>query len=204
MEGLFHAFVAGMPEPAHAGAVGLWGCPAKDLQLLSTATQFTTLSLCQGSLADLRGIEHLQSLQKLDLALLRNLGDITALRELKDLRGLTISKCAKVEDLSPIHALSGLEELAIAGKHTFENLEFLRNFPALKEFIFEIQLNKHDFSPIFDLPALQLGRFITLRDFIATPEQQQELARAKGRTLKLELIGGGKIKTATFVLDATV
>ena len=42
MEGLFHAFVAGMPEPAHAGAVGLWGCPAKDLQLLSTATQFTT------------------------------------------------------------------------------------------------------------------------------------------------------------------
>lgn len=184
--------------------LGLWGCPAKDLQLLSGAPQLATLSLCQGSLADLRGIEHLQALRKLDLALLRNLSDITALRELKGLRELTISKCPKVEDLSPIHALSGLQELAIAGKHTFEDLEFLRNFPALKEFIFEIQLNNHDFSPIFDLSALRLGRFITLRDFVATAEQQQELARTKGRALKLELIGDGKIKTATFVLDATV
>ena len=120
------------------------------------------------------------------------------------MRDLTLSKCAKVEDLSPIHALSGLEELAIAGEHTFEDLEFLRNFPALKTCIFEIQLSKHDFLPVFDLPALRLGRFISLRDFVATPEQQQELARAKCSALKLELIGGGKIKTATFVLDATV
>jgi len=197
-------FTPALLECPNLHTLGLWGCPAKDLQLLSSATQLSTLSLCQGSLADLRGIEQLQALQKLDLVYLRNLSDIGALRELKGLRDLSMSKCAKVQDLSAIHALSGLKELAIDGKHSFEDLEFLRNFPALTEFIFEIQLNKHDFSPIYDLPALRLGRFISLRDFVATPEEQQELARAKGRALKLELIGGGKIKTATFVLDAAV
>jgi len=197
-------FTPSLLECPNLHTLGLWGCPAKDLQRLSTATQLTTLSLCQGSLADLRGIEQLPSLRKLDLALLRNLSDISALCELKGLCDLTISKCAKVEDFSPIYALSGLKQLAIAGKHTFEDLEFLRNFPVLEEFIFELQLDKHDFSPIFDLPALRLGRFIALRDFVETPGQQEELARAKGRVLTLELIGGGKIKTATFVLDATV
>jgi hypothetical protein len=182
-------------------SLGLWGCPARDLQLLSTAPQLTTLYLCQGSLVDLRGIEHLQALQKLDLANLRNLGDISALCDLKSLRILNISKCAKTEDLSPIHSLSGLEALYLAGKYTFENLEFLRSFPALEEFIFEVQLKKHDFSPIFDLPSLRLGRFISLRDFNAASGELLELALKAGKELKLELLGGGKIRTVTFELQ---
>lgn len=193
-------FAPSLLECPNLRSLGLWSCPAKDLQLLSKATQITSLFLAQGSLQDLRGIEHLQSLQTLDLVMLRNLKDISALRELKALRHLKISKCSKIEDMSPIDSLTALEELYVAGKHTFDDLEFLRNFPALQEFIFEIQLKSHDFLPLFDLPALRLGRFISLRDFAATPEGLLESARAKGRELKLDLLGGGKIKTVTFEL----
>ena len=197
-------FAPSLLECPSLHTLGLWSCPEKDLHLLSTATQLTALSLCQGSLVDLRGIEHLQALRKLDLALLRNLSDIKSLRELKGLCSLNISKCAKVEDLSPIHSLSGLEELFIAGKYQLEDLDFLKHFPALKEFIFEVQLKKRDFAPLFDLPALRSGRFISLQDFVETPDALQELARGKGRELKLELIGSGKIKTATFGFGAAV
>lgn len=194
-------FTPSLLECPNLRSLGLWNCPAQDLHLLSKATQLTALYLCQGSLVDLRGIEHLQALQKLDLAHLRNLGDISALRELKSLRSLNISKCAKTEDLSPIHSLAALNALYLAGKYTFEDLEFLRSFPALQEFIFEAQLKKHDFSPIFELPALRLGRFISLRDFNVAPGELQELARKAGREVKLELLGGGKIRTVTFELQ---
>ncbi|SFG91074.1 hypothetical protein SAMN05518865_12265 [Duganella sp. CF458] len=193
-------FTPSLLECESLRTLALWGCPAKDLRLLSNAPQITTLCLAQGSPVDLGGIERLQSLEKLDISLLRNLADISALGELKALRHLCISNCSKLEDLTPIHSLPMLEVLHVAGKHTFDDLQFLRNFPALQEFIFEIQLKNHDFAPLFDLPALRLGRFITLRDFVATPKLLQELARAKGRKLKLELIGGGKIKTVTFKL----
>jgi hypothetical protein len=180
----------------------LWHCPAKDLELLSSATQLTTLDLIQGSLVDLRGIEHMQSLRNLTLANLRNLSDLTAISELHGLRHLCISACSKVEELTAIYPLYRLEVLHVDGKFVFEDLEFLRHFPALKELIFECQLKKHDFAPLFELPALRLGRFISLRDFVAKPEELQELARIKRRELNLELFGGGKIKTATFEFSA--
>lgn len=193
-------FTPSLLECPELRTLALWGCPAKDLQPLSKATQVRSLFLAQGGLVDLRGIEHLRSLEKLDLALLRKLEDISALRELKALRHLTISKCPSLEDLSPIGSLSKLEELHVSGKHTLDDLEFLRNFPALQEFAFEIQLKKHDFGPLFDLPALRLGRFIALRDFVGTREGLQELAQARGRELKLDLIGGGKTRSVTFEL----
>lgn len=183
-------------------SLAFWHCTAKDLEPLSKATQLTSLSLIQGSLVDLRGIEQLQSLRSLTLAHLRSLSDISSLGELRELRHVQIIKCPKVVDLTPINSLSKLEILHVDGKFEFEDLEFLRNFPELKEFIFDSQIKKHDFSPIFDLRALKLGRFISLRNFVAKPEELQELAQTKRRKLNLELIGGGKIKTATFEFNA--
>lgn len=195
-------FEPALLECAALRSLTLWHCPAKDLRQLSAATQLTTLDLIQGSLVDLHGIEHLQSLRNLTLANLRNLSDLTSLSELKQLRHICISACSKVNDLSPIYPLSKLEVLHFDGKLILEDLEFLRHFPAMQEFIFETQLKKHDFTPLFDLKALQLGRFISLRDFVTKPEALRELAQAKDRKLNLELIGGGKIKTATFAFNA--
>jgi hypothetical protein len=183
-------------------SLAFWHCAAKDLEPLSKARQLTSLSLIQGGLVDLRGIEHLQSLHSLTLAHLRNLNDISAISQLRELRHIQITKCPKVGELAPINSLSKLEVLHVDGKFEFEDLEFLRNFPNLKEFIFDSQVKKHDFSPLFDLRALRLGRFISLRNFVAKPEELQQLAQAKRRELNLELIGGGKIKTATFEFAA--
>jgi hypothetical protein len=183
-------------------SLAFWHCAAKDLEPLSKARQLTSLSLIQGGLVDLRGIEHLQSLHSLTLAHLRNLNDISAISQLRELRHIQVTKCPKVGELAPINSLSKLEVLHVDGKFEFEDLEFLRNFPNLKEFIFDSQVKKHDFSPLFDLRALRLGRFISLRNFVAKPEELQQLAQAKRRELNLELIGGGKIKTATFEFAA--
>jgi hypothetical protein len=181
----------------------IWKYPAKKLEELGRASQLKELDLSQSPVVDLSGLDALLSLKKLSLDALRNLQDISALERLPSLRSLSIAKCPSLEDLSIVTALDRLERFFYTGKKPLDDLDFMSALPQLQEFIFNCEVIRQDFRPVFGLRHLQSGRFIALRNFIASDEELHALASQHGRLLQLEVLGQGrKEQTVSFEFRA--
>ena len=90
----------------------------------------------------------------------------------------------------------------MTSKLALEDLAFLSGFPDLREFIFDCQVVEQDFTPLYNLRNLRLGRFISLREFHSTDDDLGELARQAGRSMTLEVLGRGrKEQTVTLMFE---
>jgi hypothetical protein len=183
-------------------ALTIWKYDSQGLGDIARATRLQSLDISESPLVNLEGIGHLSSLKELRLGSLRKLEDLGPVESVISLTAIGIEKCSKLSDLSNIDHLKGLQSFYLNSKIPLDDLEFLSNFPALREFNLNCQLVKQDFTPLFKLSNLRSSRFIALRDFTATDEELDGLARLAGRTLKVEILGRGrKEQTVTFFFE---
>lgn len=170
----------------------IWKYDSQGLGDIARATQLRSLNISESAQLNLDGIQHLSSLKELRLGSLRKFEDLGPVESVASLTSIGIEKCPKLSDLSNIYHLKGLQSFSLNSKIPLNDLEFLSNLPALRVFNLNCQLVKQDFTPLFKLSNLRSSRFIALRDFTATDEELEGLARLAGRTLKVEILGRGR------------
>ena len=122
------------------------------LQGISCSPNFKKIDLLQCGIRSLDGIEK-YPMQQVNLSYLRALEDISALSHCAEtLRALSIEACGKIRDFSCLYDLHNLEHLNLMGSNHLPDLEFLRNMPKLKTFVFSMEIDGGDLSPCLDIP----------------------------------------------------
>lgn len=123
-----------------------------DMSSLSCSPDLKRVDLLSCGMKSLNGIET-YPLQWLSLSYLRSMTDISALADCsKTLRALSIDACGKIKDFSCLYDLVNLEHLNLMGSNTLPSLDFLRNMPKLKTFVFSMTVEDGDLTPCLDLP----------------------------------------------------
>lgn len=129
-----------------------------DLSRISCSPMLKRIDLLQCGTKALDGIEK-YPLQWLSLSHLRSLTDISALSQTAGtLRSLSIDACGKIRDLSCLYDLVNLEHLELQGSNALPDLEFLRNMPKLKTFVFSMNVENGDLTPCLDVPYASCNR----------------------------------------------
>lgn len=82
---------------------------------------------------DLRGLEHLTTLEQLEFEQCKKLEDLTPLAGLQNLKKLQMSGCERVRDIAPLAALTQLEELDLSGCSRIVSLVPLAPLSRLRE-----------------------------------------------------------------------
>lgn len=180
----------------------IWQYHSQGLGDIARAAGLRSLDISDSPLVNLAGIEQLSHLEALRLGPLRKFEDLSGVENVASLTSIAIQKCPKLSDLSSIYRAKGLQRFTLNSKFPVADLEFFSCLPNLREFIFDCQVVKQDFTPLFKLRKLRLGRFLSLRDFTATDDELGDLARQAGRTMTLEVLGRGrKEQTVTFSFE---
>ena len=111
------------------------------------------LDLLQTKIKSLKGIEHFQCLQGLSLEYERYLNDVSEIVNVsKTLKALSISNCPKIMDFSFLEQMGNLECLELNGKNVLPNLNFLKEMPQLRSFVFSMEVADGDLRPCLDIP----------------------------------------------------
>jgi hypothetical protein len=134
------------------------GQPCRD-SLIDTfdGEMLEKLVICQAPIKSLDGLKQAQNLRILDLAYNKKLEDITALSTINEsLRWLSIEQCGKISDFSVLSELKNLEFLQLIGSNTLPNLQFIRNMPKLKSFIFKMNNSDGDMSMCLKIPYVSI------------------------------------------------
>jgi hypothetical protein len=88
----------------------------KNLDWLAGTSQITALGFAGCSfLSDIRGLQHVPSLEYLKFESCRKLGRLDALASLAMLKGLQLDECGNIESLTPLKKLASLQLLSFLG-----------------------------------------------------------------------------------------
>lgn len=115
------------------------------------------LDICQSPICSLDGLEQAKKLRQLGLSYNRKLEDISALSNVKDtLVTLEIEACGKIRDFSVLYELRNLENLRLIGSNILPNLNFIRNMPNIKSFIFMMNTVDGNLSMCEQIPYVAI------------------------------------------------
>lgn len=129
-----------------------------DMSNLSCSHVLKRIDLLQCGMKSLNGIGQ-YPLQQLSMSYLRGMEDISALTDCsKTLRALSIDNCGKIKDLSCLYDLVNLEHLELMGSNTITSLDFLRNMPKLKTFVFSMSVEDGDLTHCLDVPYVSCNK----------------------------------------------
>jgi hypothetical protein len=121
----------------------------KNLAALGSARNLRKLTLSQGGLAALEGVQGLCFLEELRLFRLRSLIDVSALQQAKSLRILEIDGARKLENIHSILGLSAIEDLRLMGTAaTLPDLAGLAQMPHLRSLTSDAVVERVDFGNI--------------------------------------------------------
>ena len=134
-------------------------------------SSITALKVLRGKLKTLHGIED-SGLLSLSLSYQRGLSDVSALQSLIGLESLQIDHCPKI-DLQTLPELPHLKYLELYGSQTVRDLGFLRNFPQLDRFLFDIRIAGGQLAPL-----LSLSHSVSLIDRAHYSLKDRELPKA--------------------------
>lgn len=147
-----HRFTKNLSSGVELRTLSLLRYKQKDLSEFSAMTKLDTLQLQFSRIETLQGCENLPRLQCLYLAYNRSLTDISALESCaQTLRALRLESCCRIQDFSVLASLKNLELLEITGSLRLPNLDFIRQMPSLKTFIFSATIEDGDLSPCDNL-----------------------------------------------------
>lgn len=129
-----------------------------DLSDISCSSRFKKIDLLQCGIHSLNGIGK-YPMQQVNLAYLRRLEDISALaKTAPTLRALSIEACGKIADFSCLKQLTNLEHLVLLGSNHLPSLDFLRNMPKLKTFVFSMEVDDGNLTPCLDIPYISCNK----------------------------------------------
>lgn len=124
-----------------------------DFSKLNNCKKIKKLDVMQTKIKNIKGIEHFQELQELNLDYERSLYDVSDVVKVADtLRALSISNCPKITDFSFLNQMVNLEYLELNGKNILSDLQFLKRMPRLKCFVFSMKIEDRDLSPCLNIP----------------------------------------------------
>lgn len=123
-----------------------------DLSNISCSPRFKAIDFLQCGIRSLYGIGK-YPMQQVYLSYLRRLEDISGLaKNGSTLRALSIEACGKISDFSCLYDLINLEHLVLLGSNHLPSLDFLRNMPNLKTFVFSMEVDNGDLTPCLSIP----------------------------------------------------
>ena len=124
----------------------------KDMSSLSCSPTLKQVDMLQCRMKSLNGIGK-YPLQSFSISYLRSMDDISALAECaQTLRMLAIDTCGKIKDFTCLKELKNLEHLCLIGNNTLPSLDFLKEMPKLKSFVFSMNVEDGDLTPCLDIP----------------------------------------------------
>lgn len=171
---------------------------------LGRAKHLVSLSISQSKIESLNGVKSMKNLERLDLGSLPRLTDIDEIRSLPRLKFLRLQNVGglALEALLPIFDAVSVEEFMLGKTHDLPNLLPFEKLKSLKTFVTPCQVLDQDFSILFRLKKLKQARFLGLKNFTASDEELQDIAKRFGRKLSLEIIGRGR-KEQTVIFNLT-
>lgn len=131
--------VLGLEDCVNLRVLKLWKFkpPSKDLTGLSNLTKLVEVELTQSAVTSLKGIEVFTSLQKVGVYYCSKLERIQSLAEgSSPINKLSIESCKKIKDFEKLSALKELEELLITESGEIPSIEFIKQLPLLRSFVF--------------------------------------------------------------------
>ncbi len=124
-----------------------------DASDISVSKAMKKLSFHKCGIKNLNGLSNHPILQQLNLSYLRSLSDVSAIvTTASTLRALSVEACPKILDFSFLNHLHNLEHLNLMGNNVLPNLDFLKEMPQLKTFVFSMRIQGNDLSPCMDIP----------------------------------------------------
>lgn len=139
----------------------------KDLSGISDSPFLKQIELLLCNTRSLDGIGK-YPIQSLSLSHLRSMEDISELNHCSDtLRALSIEACGKISDFSCLYDLRNLEHLNLIGSNHLDSLDFLRNMPNLKTFVFSMDVHDGDLTPCLQIPyaaCIKMKRHYNLKE----------------------------------------
>ena len=134
-------------------------------------SSIAALKVLHGKLKTLHGIEE-SGLVSLSLSYQRGLSDVSALQSLGELESLQIDHCPKI-DFEMLPEMPHLKYLELYGSQTVQDLGFLRNYPELDHFLFDIRIADGQLAPL-----LSLSHSVSLVDRTHYSLKDMELPKA--------------------------
>lgn len=156
----------------------IWGFKPMNKNLLELGNWPTLeeLSLIQGNIASLEGVEKYPLLNKMVLAYLRNL---TSVKELQtsNLQNLELDTCKKIADIETLSEIKTLEKIIMGNCGKIPSLQFINKFANLNFFSFvNTEIEDGDLTPCLNL---DYAGFDNKRHYSHTFEEIKQLIAAR-------------------------
>lgn len=168
---------------------------AENFQEISNARNLRSLVLLQSNVQSLDGIEQMQSLEVLKLALIPKLKNIARLIELPHLKDLSIEGCVNIDDFDVLFSISGLREIGLRGGVKLSSMRKFSDLKDIRIINIDSQFDECDFQALFGLKELRSATFIGLKN-CDIHEKELRLAAARcGVEVELEILDAGQKET---------
>ncbi len=133
------------------------GYSGTDCSVFPSMQQLESLTLIQGRLRSLQGLESCHRLQELDLALIRGLEDITAIHTLSGLKKLSLANLPKAEGTLKISRYPEIEFFyMVKSANLSVDMSGLRGHMGLRKLWLVGSVKKLDWPDVFTLPELEM------------------------------------------------
>jgi hypothetical protein len=171
-------------------SLDLFHFPEHDCRLFQSMPQLKSVSLTQGALKTLLGLEGCEHLEELSLSYLRNFTDLDSLNHFTQLRHIDLRNLPKVKGTVTVAAFPVLQTIYVANAPVTVDLSSLNDLSQLEKLWLAAPLTNLSWDKLFSRPRLRLAGLFAEAD---TPKSDAffiELAKKYGRRLeKIERAG---------------
>ena len=141
--------------------------PCEDLQAVKHMSRLERLVVGSRKLTTLSGIEHLESLNKLELVYCSQLRSLDGIERCGQLRSVQLHSCKKVYDVSKLGTLKRLKTLSMENCGKIRSLRPLADCKLLEAlyFVGDTNIEDGDMTPLPNLPTLKKTSFANRRHY---------------------------------------
>ncbi len=144
------------------------------------APKLEALSIIQGGMVSLDGIQACEHLRSVSLSYLPKLMDVKALSRVRRVSRLEIDHCKNVDSYAFLESLQNLEHLTILDSAAIESLAFVNDMPRLRHLVLSrTEVANGDLSPL-------LGRGFDYLHFDGKDRYSHSLSEVKASELRVE------------------
>jgi hypothetical protein len=182
--------------------LGLVGWRDEDARFLGQFRQLRELTLTQGRIRTLRGLEELENLRTLNLAYLRGFADLSSVCRLRYLVSLDIENAPKLAGTLPIAAFSSLESLRVVSTPISVDLGGLKKLGQLQRLWLNGECNNLSWPDLLALPQIHIVAVPVGQSGATSIDEIERLAASHGRSIrKLDMVGPRRAQVCQLVLE---